>query len=68
MVLSGGQFRCATFIGVISKHGASLKEGGLLGSQAVAQAYEKKGINVIAMSQVGVDFTRCVYYFADLHF
>lgn len=31
----------------------SPKEGGLLGSQAVAQDYEKKGVNVIAMSQVG---------------
>lgn len=28
------------------------KEGGLLGSQAVAKDYEAKGVNVIAMSQV----------------
>ncbi len=28
------------------------KEGGLLGSQAVAKDYEARGVNVIAMSQV----------------
>ena len=28
------------------------KEGGLLGSQAVAKDYEARGINVVAMSQV----------------
>jgi leucyl aminopeptidase len=28
------------------------KEGGLLGSQAVAKSYEANGVNVIAMSQV----------------
>jgi bacterial leucyl aminopeptidase len=28
------------------------KEGGLLGSQAVAKEYEARGVNVIAMSQV----------------
>jgi len=32
-------------------HWYSAEEGGLLGSQAVAQDYKKKGINVIAMSQ-----------------
>jgi leucyl aminopeptidase len=31
---------------------ACSKEGGLLGSQAVAKDYEAKGVNVIAMSQV----------------
>jgi hypothetical protein len=45
---------CAPFVSVISKHDALPKEGGLLGSQAVAQDYKKKGINVIAMSQVGL--------------
>jgi hypothetical protein len=54
LVLSGGQLHCAPFISVISKLGAIPKEGGLLGSQAVAQDYKKKGINVIAMSQVGL--------------
>jgi leucyl aminopeptidase len=29
------------------------QEGGLLGSQAVAQHYEAQGLNVYAMSQVG---------------
>ncbi|KAF6762881.1 peptidase [Ephemerocybe angulata] len=32
-------------------HWYSAEEGGLLGSQAVAQAYEKRSANVIAMSQ-----------------
>lgn len=31
---------------------AYLKEGGLLGSQAVAKDYEARGVNVLAMSQV----------------
>jgi hypothetical protein len=30
------------------------KEGGLLGSQAVAKSYEANGVNVIAMSQVSM--------------
>ncbi|KAI0045910.1 peptidase [Auriscalpium vulgare] len=32
-------------------HWYSAEEGGLLGSQAVAQAYEKRSVNAIAMSQ-----------------
>ncbi|KAH8980228.1 peptidase [Lactarius akahatsu] len=32
-------------------HWYSAEEGGLLGSQAVAKDYEKRGVNVIAMSQ-----------------
>jgi leucyl aminopeptidase len=32
----------------------SFQEGGLLGSQAVAQHYEARGLKVYAMSQVGV--------------
>lgn len=32
------------------------KEGGLLGSQAVAKDYEARGVNVIAMSQVSRSF------------
>lgn len=30
----------------------SAEEGGLLGSQAIAKDYEKRGVNVLAMSQV----------------
>ncbi|OSX59187.1 hypothetical protein POSPLADRAFT_1059399 [Postia placenta MAD-698-R-SB12] len=32
-------------------HWYSAEEGGLLGSQAIAQDYERRGVNVIAMSQ-----------------
>ena len=53
MVLSGGQFLRTPRIGIISKHNAFPKEGGLLGSQAVAKDYEQRDVNVIAMSQVG---------------
>lgn len=31
---------------------AALQEGGLLGSQAVAQDYAARGVNVLSMSQV----------------
>lgn len=33
-------------------HWYSAEEGGLLGSQAVAQTYEKRNVNVLAMVQV----------------
>jgi hypothetical protein len=36
----------------VSNFSACTKEGGLLGSQAVAKSYEANGVNVIAMSQV----------------
>ena len=36
----------------VSNFNACPKEGGLLGSQAVAKDYEARGVNVIAMSQV----------------
>jgi leucyl aminopeptidase len=32
-------------------HWYSAEEGGLLGSQAVAQDYERRGVKVLAMSQ-----------------
>ncbi|KZT72590.1 peptidase [Daedalea quercina L-15889] len=32
-------------------HWYSAEEGGLLGSQAIAQEYERRGVNVVAMSQ-----------------
>ncbi|KAG6837934.1 hypothetical protein H0H93_008328 [Arthromyces matolae] len=35
-------------------HWYSAEEGGLLGSQAVAQDYEKRSVNVLAMSQRGM--------------
>ena len=44
-----GSSKCST---TALDFNAYLKEGGLLGSQAVAKDYEAKGINVIAMSQV----------------
>jgi hypothetical protein len=40
---------CST---ILLNFNACPKEGGLLGSQAVAKDYEAKGVNVIAMSQV----------------
>jgi len=44
------------------------KEGGLLGSQAVAKEYEKRGTNVIAMSQVGWIFTRRICKHTNFYF
>jgi hypothetical protein len=32
--------------------GVIIQEGGLLGSQAIAKDYEKRSVNVLAMSQV----------------
>jgi bacterial leucyl aminopeptidase len=44
-----GSSMCST---TVLNFNACPKEGGLLGSQAVAKDYEARGVNVIAMSQV----------------
>ncbi|KAG1764805.1 hypothetical protein EDD22DRAFT_881994 [Suillus occidentalis] len=47
-------------------HWYSAEEGGLLGSQAVAQRYEAQGLKVYAMSQVGMTMWIQRAYFARI--
>ena len=44
------------------------KEGGLLGSQAVAKDYEARGVNVIAMSQVSRSYVIGLSIYQSLNY
>lgn len=53
---------------IVLNFNACPKEGGLLGSQAVAKDYEAKGVNVIAMSQVSRLYISSLLIYQSLNY